>query len=142
LRGALNAPSLGFEEAPTIVGSGGQAIVYALSLADPHNETKWGSVPLVCKVPRRGLEGSDLVTPASSDIRNVAAFQEALADLDYPAPRVVAAGTHLDGLGVPFLVMERVKGKPAAVYLVLIIHLPSVGVPPIAGVHIPYVCPP
>jgi len=118
LRKSLDAPFLEFEGTPTFLSKGAEADIYAISLSDPHGETEWGSVPLVCRLAIRseGITGRD-VTQDDHRIRRMVAFQNAVAALGYPAPRVVAAGTRHDGLKVPFLVMERLKGRMAAVYL-------------------------
>ena len=122
LRQALDAPTLDYEKEPTQKAGGGQAMIFAFSLSDPANETEWGSVPLVCRVSRL-VADHDQLPRTASPIGTVAAFQQALADLGYPAPRVVAAGTHHDGIGIPFLVMERMKGKSVSTYLAFVILL-------------------
>jgi len=120
LRRDLDAPNLDYENAPTQRAGGGQALIFALSLSDNRNETEWGSVPLVCRISRMGGDHNQPPCTASP-IGTVARFQQGLADLGYPAPRVVAASTHFDGIDVPFLVMERIKGKPISLYLWLIL---------------------
>ncbi len=116
LRRALGAPNLDYEKTPTQKAGGGQALVFALSLSDPRNETEWGTIPLICRVSRMRVDYDSLPCTASP-IGTVAAFQQGLADLGYPAPRVVAAGTHHDGIGTPFIVMERMKGLSVSAYL-------------------------
>jgi len=116
LRRSLDAPSLGFEKPPTPLNGGAEAEVHSFSLSDPQEETGWGSIPLVCKVSRDAMTDSE-------HIRGVAAFQGAVASLGYPAPRVVATGTRDDGLGAPFIVMERAAGLPAITLVALTVLL-------------------
>lgn len=84
LRRTLDAPSLDYEKAPKGLMGGGQAQVFALSLSDPRNETGWGSVPLICRISRMAADYDQLPCTASP-IGTVARFQQALADLGYPA---------------------------------------------------------
>ena len=105
LQRALDAPSLGIGSGPVLLARGGQADIYTFTLSDPVKETEWAEAPLVCRLFRNpATQGADVFT--------VAAFQNALASLGYPAPRVIAASAHSGDLGAPFLVMERAEGYP------------------------------
>lgn len=114
LREALDAPSLQYEKAPALLGAGAEADIYAFTLSDVAQETEWGSTALACRVERNADANI-------SQMRNVAAVHNALAALRFRAPRVVGVGTRHDGLGLPFMVMERVRGRPIVVYIGLVL---------------------
>ncbi len=101
LRRELRDPALEIAEPPKPVGRGVQAEVWALRLAATRSEH---CVPLVLRVFRGGDQ--------DEQARYETAFQNALAEQGFPAPRVIAAGVERDGLGGAFMLMEWLPGRP------------------------------
>jgi len=101
LRVSLAAPSVRYAEPPSVMRGGFDTAIFAFRLdgAPP----PWAG-PLVLRVlggqhdPRRALREG--------------AAQNAVADLGYPAPRVLATSADTAPLGGAFLVMERASGRP------------------------------
>jgi aminoglycoside phosphotransferase (APT) family kinase protein len=99
LRIQLGDPQLCYAEPPIRVLSGVENWVYTFRLGSRHEQF---SGPLILK-----LFGHH--HPAER-ARYEAAVQNAVAGLDYPAPRVLRTGRAGDGLGGAFLIMERLPG--------------------------------
>jgi aminoglycoside phosphotransferase (APT) family kinase protein len=101
LRVELGAPALDFAERPAPLTGGLDTRIFAFRLrgAPP----SW-SVPLILRV--LGLHHSP------GRVLRERATQNALAELGFPAPRVLRASADPAVLGGPFLVMERVPGRP------------------------------
>jgi aminoglycoside phosphotransferase (APT) family kinase protein len=101
LRAELGAPALEFAEAPFPLGGGFDTAIRAFRLAGASGG--WAR-PLILRVlgpehdPARALREE--------------AVQNAVAGLGFPAPRVLAASADPSLLGGPFLVMERLPGRP------------------------------
>jgi len=103
LRQRLGCEAIGFAEAPTRLGQGGEAVVDGFSLRGlPDPGTPWNA-PLIL---RRLMPQRDPI-----QLRWEAAVHEALHGLGYPVPRVLAVETDAAALGAPFLVAERVPGE-------------------------------
>ena len=101
LRTSLAAPALDLAEEPRALLGGFDSEIYALRLR--HAPPALAG-PLVLRVLRTAHE------PARAE--REAATQNALADLGYPVPRVLVACVDPGALGAPFVVMERVAGRP------------------------------
>ena len=101
LRGVLGAPALDLAEAPVALAGGFDTDIYALRLrgAPP----AFGG-PLVLRLLRAHHD------PARA-LREQAT-QNALAALGFPAPRVLMAEAVTAPLRVPFVLMERLPGRP------------------------------
>jgi aminoglycoside phosphotransferase (APT) family kinase protein len=101
LRSVTARPGLDYAEAPTRMIGGYDATILSFSLQDAPAPF---SGPLVLR----------LFQPAVDKQRAVreAAVQNALADLGYPAPPVFAAEARIEPLGGPFLIMQRMAGRP------------------------------
>ena len=101
LRSVTVRPRLDYAEAPTRMIGGYDATILSFSLQGAPAPF---SGPLVLR----------LFQPAVDKQRALreAAVQNALADLGYPAPRVFAAEAHIEPLGGPFLIMQRMAGRP------------------------------
>lgn len=99
LRELLRAPALAWDEPPRPRGRGAESVVLDLSL---RNAGEWSHKPLVVRL---------LHTFNPEQLAREAAFQSALADSGFPAPRPVAHGSGRPGTLQPFLVMERVPGR-------------------------------
>ena len=101
LRTALGAPPLELAEGPSPISGGFDTAIFAFRLAGASGA--WAR-PLILRVlgpehdPRRALREE--------------AIQNAVAGLGFPAPRVLAASADPAALGGPFLVMERLPGRP------------------------------
>src|SRR5262245_47155858 len=104
LRAKLSAPALGYAEAPAAMHGGHDTQIFAFRLEAASGAPPAWAGPLILRVlprehdPRRALRE--------------AAAQNAVADLGYPAPRVLDASADLAPLGGAFLVMERAAGQP------------------------------
>jgi aminoglycoside phosphotransferase (APT) family kinase protein len=101
LRSVTVRPRLDYAEAPTRMIGGYDATILSFSLQGAPAPF---SGPLVLR----------LFQPAVDKQRALreAAVQNALADLGYPAPRVFAAEARIEPLGGPFLIMQRMAGRP------------------------------
>jgi len=101
LRRELGQPSLDFAERPVAVTGGFDTQIFAFRLAAASPAF---SGPLILRLlhahhdPARALRER--------------ATQNALADLGYPAPRVLLATTDVTLLGGAFLIMQRLAGRP------------------------------
>ena len=103
LRKQLGSDAIEFDEAPSLLGQGGEAVVEAFSLAGlPDPESRW-NVPLVL---RRLMPQKDPI-----QLRWEAAVHGALESLGYPVPGVLHVETDPSILGAPFLVAHRVPGE-------------------------------
>src|SRR5262245_8691806 len=104
LRAKLSAPALGYAEPPAAMHGGHDTQIFAFRLEAASGAPPAWAGPLILRVlprehdPRRALRE--------------AAAQNAVADLGYPAPRVLDASADLAPLGGAFLVMERARGRP------------------------------
>jgi len=101
LRGALGEPAIELVEPPAPVGGGFDTEIYAFRLRSV--PAAWAG-PLVLRLLRAHHD------PARA-LREQAT-QNTLADLGYPAPRVLLATVDPAPLGAAFLVMERLSGAP------------------------------
>jgi len=101
LRRALSAPGVELAEGPTPIGGGFDTEILALRLRGV--PSAWAG-PLVLRVLR----------PHHDPVRVLReeATQNVLADLGYPAPRVLLATRDAAPLGAPFLVMTQLPGGP------------------------------
>jgi aminoglycoside phosphotransferase (APT) family kinase protein len=101
LRATLAAPALDFAEPPVPLTGGfdTEILTFTLREAPP----AW-SVPLVLRILRPHHD------PMLA--RREQAVQNTAAEAGYPAPRVVLAMPETGVLGAPFLVMQRLPGRP------------------------------
>src|SRR3989454_12667568 len=101
LQPTLGAPRLEFAERPTRLTGGFDTRIFAFRLAGAPAAF---AGPLILRLldahhdPARALHER--------------ATQNALAELGYPAPRVLLASADARILGGPFLIMERLAGQP------------------------------
>ena len=100
LRDVLATPGLDLAEPPSGISGGFDTEIYALRLGGAPPAF---SRPLVLRVLRPHHD------PAMA-LREQAT-QNAVADLGYPAPRVLLAAADPAALGAPFLLMERLPGR-------------------------------
>ena len=104
LRAKLSAPALRYAEPPAAMHGGHDTQIFAFRLDGATGAPPAWTGPLVLRVlprehdPRRALRE--------------AAAQNAVADLGYPAPRVLDASADLAPVGGAFLVMARARGRP------------------------------
>src|SRR5262245_29401956 len=101
IRAELHEPGLGYAEPLTPITGGYDTRIFAFRLsgaAEPF------SIPLILR-----LLGNQYPAARALSER---ATQNALAGLGYPAPRVLLASADPSILGGPFLVMERLAGRP------------------------------
>ncbi|HEY2993370.1 MAG TPA: phosphotransferase [Methylomirabilota bacterium] len=101
LRATLAAPALDVAEPPAVLRGGFDTEIFALRLRGGPPAL---AVPLVLRVLRAHHD------PAMA-LREQAT-QNALADLGFPAPRVLLATADAAPLGAPFVLMERRPGRP------------------------------
>lgn len=101
LRTALGAPRLEFAERPTRVTGGFDTQIFAFRLAEAPQAY---AGPLILRL----LDAHHSPARALSE----QATQNALADLGYPAPRVLLASADAARLGGAFLIMDRLAGRP------------------------------
>lgn len=100
LRADLQQPDLEYAQPPAAISGGYDTRVFAFRVTA---RGVWAA-PLVLRLlgpqhdPRRALREE--------------ATQNAVAALGYPAPRVLAASADESLLGGPFLIMERIAGRP------------------------------
>jgi aminoglycoside phosphotransferase (APT) family kinase protein len=101
LRRALAEPGLELAEGPTPLGGGFDTEILALRLrgAPP----AWAG-PLVLRILRPHHDPARVLREEAT--------QNVLADLGYPAPRVLLATRDVAPIGAPFLVMTRLPGGP------------------------------
>jgi aminoglycoside phosphotransferase (APT) family kinase protein len=90
---------VGFAEPPVRFGAGVESRVYGFRLTDNARELRG---PLVVKV----FGGAP--DPTRARIESV--ICNTIADLGFPAPRVLHACADADPLGAPFIIMERLPG--------------------------------
>jgi aminoglycoside phosphotransferase (APT) family kinase protein len=100
LRGALESPELDLAESPARISGGFDTEIYALRL---RRAPRAFARPLVLRVLRPHHEPARVLREQAT--------QNAVADLGYPAPRVLLAVTDSAVLGAPFLLMERLSGR-------------------------------
>ena len=101
LRSMLGVPGLDFVEGPTPISGGFDTRILAFRLAGAPPAF---AGPLIVRL----LVGH----PDPSRALREQAIQNALVELGYPAPRVLAASADTASLGSAFLIMERLAGKP------------------------------
>jgi aminoglycoside phosphotransferase (APT) family kinase protein len=101
LRSELRRPALEFAEAPTPIRGGFDTHIFGFRL---HGDDPAWSRPLILR----------LLAPhhAAGRVLVERAVQNTLADLGYPAPRVLLASVDTASLGGAWLVMERRPGRP------------------------------
>jgi aminoglycoside phosphotransferase (APT) family kinase protein len=94
-----------YAEPPEAIAGGYDTAIFSFRLAGA--AAPW-NVPLILRLFR----------PASAEQpRLEAAIQNAVADLDYPCPRVLLSGGEDRISGRPFIIMERTAGKPLIAYI-------------------------
>jgi aminoglycoside phosphotransferase (APT) family kinase protein len=101
LRAVTACTALAYAEAPTRMSGGYDATILRFSLRsapDPFTG------PLVLRLFQPSVDARRAAGEA--------AVQNALAELGYPAPKVFAAEARIEPLGGPFLIMERMPGRP------------------------------
>jgi aminoglycoside phosphotransferase (APT) family kinase protein len=101
LRAALATPELDLAEAPAGISGGFDTDVYTLCL---RGAPRAFAGPLVLRVLRPHHDPARVLREQAT--------QNAVADLGYPAPRVLLAAADSAVLGAPFLLMERLPGRP------------------------------
>lgn len=101
LRGALAAPALELAEPPAALRGGFDTEIVALRL---RGAPPAFAGPLVLRV-LRPHHARDMASREE-------ATQNAVASLGYPAPRVLLASVEPHALGAPFVLMERLPGRP------------------------------
>jgi len=101
LRGALACPDLALAEAPVEISGGFDTTIYAVRL---RGAPEAFSGALVLRLLRPHHEPARVLREQAT--------QNAVADLGYPAPRVLLASTDPAILGAPFLLMQRRPGRP------------------------------
>ncbi len=101
LRTTSGAQELAYAEPPQQIVGGYDTRIYAFQLA---NAPASFSGPLILRL---FAEDDDPLRA-----RWEGAVQTAVAEMDYPAPRVLAANSGTDTLGAAFLVMKRLPGRP------------------------------
>jgi aminoglycoside phosphotransferase len=105
LRRHLACPRLEYASRPQVLADGVTARAFELRLAGAPPAI---SGPLVCRVLCDGGEAR-----TGDPLLAESALHNALAAAGFPVPRVFATGTGDDELGAPFMLMERVAGRPA-----------------------------
>jgi len=101
LRSAISRPALAYAEAPTRMSGGYDATILRFSLQDAPEAL---SGPLVLRLFQANVDAQRAPREA--------AVQNALAELGYPAPRVFVTEARVEALGGPFIIMERLPGRP------------------------------
>ena len=99
VRRELGDPAIGYAEPPSRILGGFDTLIYGFRLA---GAPAGFSGPLILRVFRAGVEREQALYEA--------AVQNAVADLDFPAPRVLLTHTEADPLGAAFTIMERMPG--------------------------------
>jgi aminoglycoside phosphotransferase (APT) family kinase protein len=98
LRHRLDRPGLRYAEPPEVMRGGFWAEIIAIRLAGAPPEL---SGPLVARVmPDEPVSAREIVV------------QREVANAGFPAPKVRLSGTASDGLGRPFVLMDRAPGAP------------------------------
>lgn len=100
LRGVLRQPSLGYAEPPTRVTGGFDTMIYGFRLRGAAE--KWSN-PLILRAFRQHDD------PVRARWEGV--VQTAVAQLGYPAPRILLTSTDTEAIGGAFIIMERLPGK-------------------------------
>jgi aminoglycoside phosphotransferase (APT) family kinase protein len=101
LRDALASPALDLAEPPAGISGGFDTEIYALRL---RGAPPAFAGPLVLRLLRRHHDPARVLREQAT--------QNVLADLGYPAPRVLLASSDSAVLSAPFLLMERLPGRP------------------------------
>src|SRR5277367_931288 len=101
LRSVTVRPDLAYDEAPTRMSGGYDATILRFSLQGAPQPL---SGPLVLRLFQATVDAQRAPREA--------AVQNALAGLGYPAPRVFVTEARVEALGGPFIIMERVPGRP------------------------------
>ena len=101
LRAALAAPTVEHAEPPVVLTGGFDTEIYALRLQGAPPPF---AAPLVLRLLRAHHDPTRALREQAT--------QNAVADLGFPAPRVLLAAAAPSPLGAPFLLMERVPGRP------------------------------
>jgi aminoglycoside phosphotransferase (APT) family kinase protein len=101
LRASTGCPELAYAEAPARMTGGFDAIIMRFALSGGPASLQ---APLVLRLMRTRAD--------PERVAQEAAVQNALADLGFPAPRVLVTETRSEALGGPFLIMQRVPGRP------------------------------
>lgn len=101
LRETLGAPSLGYADPPVQITGGFDTTIFAFQLADAPPQR---AGPLIVRIFREDAE------PAQALFES--AVQNAVAALGFPVPRVLITHPDREPLGAPFVIMERVRGRP------------------------------
>jgi aminoglycoside phosphotransferase (APT) family kinase protein len=101
LRGALASPALDLAAPPAVLRGGFDTEIFALRL---RGAPPAFSGPLVLRLSRPHHDPARALREAAT--------QNAVAALGYPAPRVLLSSAEPDALGAPFLLMERLPGRP------------------------------
>lgn len=101
LRDALASPAVDLAEGPAGISGGFDTDIYALGLRGAPPSF---AGPLVLRLLRPHHDPARVLREEAT--------QNAVADLGYPAPRVRLASADSAILGAPFLLMERLPGRP------------------------------
>jgi aminoglycoside phosphotransferase (APT) family kinase protein len=101
LRSHTACPALAYADAPTRMSGGYDATILTFSLRGVPDQL---SGPLVLRLFQANVDAQRAPREA--------AVQNALAELGYPAPRVFVTEARVEPLGGPFIIMERVPGRP------------------------------
>ena len=101
LRRTLGAPGIDLAEPLTVLSGGFDTEIYALRLRGAPPAL---AAPLVLRLLRPHHD------PARA-LREQAT-QNAVADLGFPVPRVLMASAEAESLGAPFVLMQRLPGRP------------------------------
>jgi len=101
LRAATACPALAYGEAPARMSGGYDATILRFSLQGAPEPF---AGPLVLRLFQATVD--------AQRAQREGAVQNALADLGYPAPRVFVAEARVEPLCGPFLIMQRMAGRP------------------------------
>ena len=101
LRGVLAAPALDLAEPPVALTGGFDTEIFAVRLREAPPDF---AGPLVLRMLRPHHDPTRALREEAT--------QNALAVLGFPAPRVLLAATVPAPLGAPFVLMERLPGRP------------------------------
>ena len=101
LRSTLAAPALELGEPPDVLRGGFDTEIFALRLRGAPPAL---SGPLVLRLSRPHHDPARVLREAAT--------QNAVADVGYPAPRVLLSSAESHPLGAPFMLMERLPGRP------------------------------
>jgi aminoglycoside phosphotransferase (APT) family kinase protein len=100
VRRELGDPTIGYAEPPSPILGGFETLIYGFRLA---RAPAGFSGPLILRVFR--------AEAAREQALYETAVQNAVADLGFPAPRVVLTHTEAEPLGAAFTIMERMPGS-------------------------------